>query len=254
MPQENFLTIPFLPSGDVSLMLSDGRIDYSMEKALQKRGIRIIKTAPIARLHRSIAYHPDVMAYHAGGNLIIAAPSLPESVADRLRGEGFNIIYGKSGLSQEYPKDVPYNVARIGNYAVHNFKYTDPVLYEQLVCQNLRLINVKQGYAKCSILVVDDRSIITEDEGIARAASKNGMDVLLIRRGHVLLPGMNYGFIGGAGGLISTSVMVFAGDVATHPDYDRIIAFLSKRGISICNLGQGQLMDLGSLVPLKERI
>ena len=44
------------------------------------------------------------------------------------------------------------------------------------------IINVKQGYAKCSICVVSDNAIITADKGIAKAAIQNRIDVLEITR------------------------------------------------------------------------
>ncbi|MDK2902769.1 MAG: hypothetical protein PWQ93_688 [Clostridiales bacterium] len=252
MPEETFLSIPFLPDGNVTLMLVDGRINKVMEYNLKQKGIRIIKTQPLPQLLPAIAYHPDMMLYPIQGDTVVVAPNISPDVVAQLKDEDFNILYGKAALCGNYPKDIAYNIARIGNNAMHNFKYTDSMTHELLQQQKLKFIDVKQGYTKCSVLVVDPNSIVTEDIGIAKVAAKNGINVLLIERGHVSLPGMNYGFIGGSGGLISKSVMAFAGDVSTHPDYNKIKNFLNEREIEIYNLDNGYIWDLGSLIPLKQ--
>ena len=64
----------------------------------------------------------------------------------------------------------------------------------------LTKIHVKQGYTRCSLLPVDDRSFITSDAGIAKTLAEHDTDVLLIHPGHIHLPGFDYGFIGGTGG------------------------------------------------------
>ena len=56
---------------------------------------------------------------------------------------------------------------------------------------------VKQGYAKCSTVLVNEQACITADTSIAAAVKQCGLDVLQIRPGFVELPGYPYGFLGG---------------------------------------------------------
>ena len=51
----------------------------------------------------------------------------------------------------------------------------------------LELIDVPQGYSKCSTVVLDERSIITYDRGIIKACEGRGLEVLEIRPGFVEL-------------------------------------------------------------------
>jgi hypothetical protein len=97
---------------------------------------------------------------------------------------------------------------------------------------------------------VNEKSGITSDEGIFRTLSGQGFDILLIRPGHIRLPGMDYGFIGGATGLISKHEMVVAGSLNLHPDGVRIEEFLADRGVSLVNLSEEPAMDIGTIIGL----
>jgi hypothetical protein len=66
------------------------------------------------------------------------------------------------------------------------------------------------------------------------------------------LKGLDYGFIGGASGLISPNLLAFAGDITAHPDFDKIEKFLFKNGINIKILDDGPLMDIGTITIIKE--
>lgn len=112
---------------------------------------------------------------------------------------------------------------------------------------------MRQGYAKCSAVPVTENAIITDDVAIASAAEKNGLEVLLVSKGDVLLPGREYGFIGGCCGLIAPDIMLFNGDLSSHGDADRIRAFLSSFGVSAEETGHFPLTDIGGILPLAEK-
>ena len=82
---------------------------------------------------------------------------------------------------------------------------------------------MNQGYAKCSTAVCD-RGIITADETIYSACCENGINALKITQGNVKLSGYEYGFIGGASGIIDGK-LTFFGDIRKHPDYLKIKEF-----------------------------
>lgn len=115
-------------------------------------------------------------------------------------------------LQESYPGNIRYNAICTGKYFIHNLKYTDPNLlqtartwhqeqYQQCGSSaKLQMVDVPQGYSRCCCMPVDDTSFITSDQGIAKALSAHDADVLLIEKGHILLPGFDYGFIGGCGG------------------------------------------------------
>lgn len=249
---ENFIQSPNLPKGKVSLAIIDGRVTEEMEKKLLDIGIRLIKTTPTAGLYEAISYHPDIVIHHIGDNEIIAAPNVENQILYKLEDEGFKIIVGKREVTGTYPFDVSYNVARFGNKAVCCVKYTDEILLQKLLDKGIEIINIKQGYAKCSICVVSKDSLITSDKGIYQELLKNNIAVLLITPGNIRLVNMNYGFIGGATGSVSNSDIAFFGNIEIHPNYNEIQTFMSEYNKSIINLSKNLVNDLGTLIPLKE--
>lgn len=249
---ENYVKDPNLPGKKVSLALVDGRVPYDIEKSLADKKIRLIKTKKIKELYDAISYHPDIMLCHVGENEIVAAPNIPESVIYSLENEGFKIIYGKKVLSGKYPLDIPYNVALFGKHAVCNMKHADDVLLDVLTGKGYKIINVNQGYAKCSISIINADALVTSDRGIHNILSENNFKSLLITPGHIRLFEMNYGFIGGAAGRISSSDIAFLGDVNLHPDATKINNFLNDNNKQPISLGKNQMIDLGTLIPLKE--
>lgn len=109
------------------------------------------------------------------------------------------------------------------------------------------ILNVGQGYSKCSCAILADGAIITADRGIATVTRQNGIDTLLISEGHVELPGYSYGFIGGASGLCG-SRLYFCGDLEKHPDHMAIEAFSKMHSTQCISLSDGMLYDVGSLI------
>ena len=81
---------------------------------------------------------------------------------------------------------------------------------------------------------------------------ENGINSLLIKEGNIKLFNMNYGFIGGTSGAVSNKCIAFYGDVKSHPCYNEINLFLQKCGKSLINLKENALLDMGTIIPLKE--
>jgi hypothetical protein len=249
---EKFIAAPNLPEGNVSCVIADGRVRDSILHTLRCSGIDVILTDRCDSLYNAVSFHPDMFIHHLGGNDIVAAPNSPAETIKKLSDRGVNIIRGGIPISRNYPGDIAYNVARIGEYAVCNISHTDRVLLSCLSDLGVRLIDVKQGYSKCSICVVDENSVITSDEGIYRSLFNHDIEVLRISPGLIELPGLNYGFIGGTSGFISAEYLSFAGNILLHPDFKKIEKFLFEHGKKIKMLDDGKLLDVGTLIPLKE--
>lgn len=149
-------------------------------------------------------------------------------------------------VSYNYPEYLAYNGVFLDRYFIHNLKYTSPVLLKEAEYMGLELVNVNQGYTKCSCVVVDGRSIITADEGIANKLLDIDIDVLKIETGHVLLDGFDYGFIGGASGRVGDRI-VFNGDLNTHPNHEMIREFILNKGLEIIDFKGLELYDIGTI-------
>lgn len=179
----------------------------------------IIPSFCCEKIQSPVCAHPD-MTLTKIEDVFVCSPDSYEYYSDCL---GEKVIKGKTELSFHYPHDIAYNVLIYKGFAFAKAEYTDGVIKEELKKRNIKLINVNQGYAKCSAAVCSE-GIITADETIYSACVENGIKSLKIARGHIKLAGYDYGFIGGASGIIGEK-MTFFGDVSKHPDYSKIKEF-----------------------------
>jgi len=248
----NFIESPNIPEKHVSAALVDARISIDVEKKLIELGIRLFKVLPHPGLYDAVCCHPDMMLHHIGDRAIVYAPGTDGGLIGQLRNEGFNLIKGGTEISPSYPGDIAYNVARVGKWYFHNLKHTDPIIKKQLEQLGIEPVHVEQGYTKCSVLPLDENSIITSDIGIAKIAEKKGLDVLAVANERsIRLPGLNYGFIGGAGGMLGKSVLGINGRLGTLDSSEDIASFLSRKNILLEELSDSVVTDIGSILPLK---
>lgn len=194
-------------------------------------GYRVKEIKAGRLVYPAISAHPDIYMCRLG--MSAGAPLLKA---------------GDNELGYSYPKNVPYNALCLDKYFIHNLKYTSERLKSAARDAKLQMINVKQGYTKCSIAAVDGSSVITSDEGIARTLEKySDINVLRIRPGYVDLPGFECGFIGGASGRVGDK-MLFNGDLSAHPDFKDICGFIEARGIEPVYFKGFPLEDIGSVI------
>ena len=157
------------------------------------------------------------------------------------------IRYIAAELGNYYPFDVQLNAAPVGKHLFCNLKYT-----ADLLCRHpaYKVIPVRQGYAKCSILPVGDSALITEDPSIVRAAQNNQIDVLQVAPKAVKLNGYSTGFLGGAASFSpfgDCNEIFFCGSLDSHPDAQRIRDFCTARGFEPVSLSDEPLYDVGTM-------
>jgi len=212
-------------------------------------GLNRLDLAPIympdnPNVDPKLAGHADLSVFYCGGKRLILAPHLKFSdFSYRLASLGFLPEYADIRQSAQYPYDTALNACLVGNKLFYS-----PGISAKEITDNrgYELIPVKQGYCGCSICAVDANSIITADKGIAAAAEAHGIDTLLISPGHIRLEGYEYGFIGGSGFMLYPDIMVFTGDIFSHPDAEKIVLFLKRRGIIAEKVTENKLFDIGS--------
>ncbi len=239
---------PLIPKKKVkSVLISHTEKEGSA--TLEKMGINTIKTQFSDLLAEPVAHHPDMLFLHLKENIcIVIDKNLP--FVSLLENIGFTVLEAKNNYSEKYPHDMGLNCLIIGKTVVGNIEHIDRTIKEQLADYNF--INVSQGYTKCSTCVINEHSLITEDESIYKAL-KNNFDVLKIDSGCVELNGYNYGFFGGCTGLIDKNVLAVNGELKFHKSYKDILEFLKHRNVDILELRAGNLNDIGSILPLEEK-
>lgn len=245
-----FLRRPRLPEGSVSLVLISGEYPW-LKDALKRQEIQSITTTADFRLPEPVRFHPDLQVCPF---LFEQMFVLKENIlADSLTALGFHVTQTITQPTPRYPGDVLCGGFLWGEHFVGNPKGIDKAIQEAAHDIGLKPLWVRQGYGACSTVLVDEHSAITADQGMARRLMDNGFEVLVIRPGHIQLPGYDTGFLGGCCGKLAPNELAFTGELSSHPDGERIKSFLVKQGIKAIELIKGPLVDVGGILPLLEK-
>ncbi len=199
------------------------------------------------RFDTRISSHPDLIISIIDHTLVIDEHA-HITIFEQLDSLGIPYVIGSSRLSATYPEDIAYNTVITKDFLLHKLDYTNSLLMKHSIYSNKKLLSVKQGYTKCSTVVVNDDTIITSDQGIYKAA-KDFMNILLIQPGHVLLEGYDFGFLGGTSGVFEDEVVIH-GDLSKHPDFRKIKAFIEASHKTLRYFEEIPLTDIGSILIL----
>ena len=233
---------------DMRAVIVDYRADVKIITSLEKIGYKVIPSVNNTNVSLELSGHPDMQICKCGDNIFVCAPECYEYYRNTLSSFGVTLICGKTTLGCNYPCDIAYNVAWIGDIAVCNVKHTDSVVIDTLIKNGIKVVDVAQGYSKCNVCIVNDNSAITSDFGVSKPLADNGIDVLLVEKGNIDIIGWEYGFIGGASGKISDDKLAFCGNLSLHPDYKKMIDFCTVRNVECISLSDKRLTDTGSLI------
>lgn len=225
----------------------DKTMDNNMKNIISKQGYIVIDTVMCENVQMPLRYHPDIQLCRIDKQTIVVEPSCFQYYKDLFNNTYIEIIEGESELQQNYPYDIAYNVLIAESYAVHNFKYTDKRVLEELSKRNIKLIDIKQGYSKCAISILSNGKLMTEDKGVFNTLSKEGIEVLYIPKKEVELLGYDYGFIGGASSQGGDSVF-FCGSLSKHSYSDYIKNYILD--VNTIELSNKTLYDYGSIIIL----
>ncbi|WP_411678597.1 DUF6873 family GME fold protein [Clostridium thailandense] len=223
----------------------DYRIGEEEKCNLKKLGCEVLVCPPSKLLYDAICGHPDVLLHIIDNENLMVHKDMNVKFVKLLKKLGFNVSFSENNLNSLYPYDVILNAVNLSNLFIHNIKYTDPELLKKV--GNKKLINVKQGYTKCSTAIVSENAIMTSDKNIAKTLFKENIDVLLLPPGDILLPGLDYGFIGGCCGLLDYKLLAFYGDLNYYAYGKKVLEFLKKHSIEPIFLRKEKLIDRGSL-------
>ena len=212
----------------------------------KKFNFDVIKIPRDNNLYKAIDGHTDIQLNILDTNTIIINKNINLTFKELLKTKNINFIESYTTLSEKYPNNIPLNAYITDNYLIHNLKFTDKKILDYF--KNKKIINVKQGYTKCSILPLREKAIITNDNGIYNTLKSEDFDILLLPYGDIELSGLNYGFIGGVGGMISNDCMAFFGSLDNYAYGDEVKKFLYKYDIKPIYLNNTKLIDRGSLL------
>jgi len=242
-----YVNKPNIPSGKVSRVIVDYRISNESEKTLQNLGIELIKTIPEDNLYEQVNGHPDMQIHHLGGNDFICTPFVYTYYKENLKGA--NIFTG-TRLFPRYPNDISYNGVLVNDVFFHKIKYTQSEILDYYSRKDIKLVNINQGYSKCSVAVISDNAIITSDKIIFNKALENKLNALYVDPSQIILNGMSNGFIGGCCGMIDKNTLAINGSIKYLGEGIKIKNFCNEHNVKILELQNTPLTDIGSIMPI----
>lgn len=204
---------------------------------------KVVKTIENKNLLCGLKAHPDILVHVLpNGDVICDRENYDyykNIFSDR------NVIPSERFLDKDYPGDIPLNCFSFKNYFIHNTKYTDKKILDFYKRKGYNIINVKQGYSKCSTLVTRD-FLITEDAGIYKSL-KDTLPIYKIDSGQIKLRNFNYGFIGGSSGSIEKELFL-TGDYKKHSSSNIIDDVVKKYKYKLTILSDKEIEDYGSIL------
>lgn len=223
-------------------------VSPAIYEALNKRGINTTFSKEVKDLIDYEKFHADMQLLVINDTAFI--PKNVEGLSNIVAPHYKNVVVCGE-ISEKYPSNIALNAALVGNYLLCKASSLACEVTEYCKNNGIVIVNVNQGYTKCSTLVVNDNAIITADLGISRVAKHYGIDCLLINPGHIYLNGSNYGFIGGASVVIGDNIYFF-GDINHHPDSGNILEFVKNFNMNSISLTSEILFDVGGAVILNK--
>lgn len=247
---ERILLNPNLPQNDVTLAAISETAGESIKK-LHSLDISTVGTVPHEKLSVSVNSHSDIRMLHIETNKLFCF----KEETDKYRQlANFTVFSINETMGLKYPDDVRLNCAVIGKNIICNTKTISKEILKYADENGFNIINCNQGYSKCSICIIDDNSIITDDPSIYKSAQFFLNDILFISKGSIGLKGADYGFIGGCTGKLGKNKIAINGRIESHNDHNEIIDFLEQHQMECIELTNNKLEDIGGIIPLAERI
>ena len=209
----------------------------------------VIELPPFGALDSRVASHPDMLIFELGGKLFLSRDyyKVAKSEIDSIIASiGLSPVLTDDKFTSNYPGDIKFNAFTVSDFLIGNTEYISRDLKDFASDCGIKQVKVRQGYAKCSTLVLKD-AVISADKGICDAVRAVGCDALQISPGDVLLDGYDCGFLGGASGVYKNKIF-FCGDITKHKDFESISEFSAARGYDIISLSGEPLYDVGTIL------
>lgn len=246
---ERFLINPNLPKNKVITVFADID-DIALKNVFDRLAIKVVSVAENKFLDAPISKHADILANYVGKSTFLIDENQVELCNFIKNNDGKSVVI--ENIKSPYPNDCLLNFADIGDYIICN----KSILLEQIVkyLPQKEIIDVKQGYSKCSVCICKHNTFITDDISIYNALLQyDNINSLLVEKGSVSINKYNYGFIGGCCGLIDKNLLLFNGDLSTHIDFDKIEKFLYDNNVKYIDIKGKPLTDIGSIIPITEK-
>ncbi|WP_099203087.1 DUF6873 family GME fold protein [Miniphocaeibacter massiliensis] len=238
---------PFVFNKRVKAVIISYKASEELKKLLKDLNIETIKTLPNTFLDVPVNDHPDLVVHPIDYKNILVCREYFNYYHKKLSKYDINVFSSKNYLEKNYPKDIYLNVSRVGRYFFHKKDCIDENLNEQLI-KHYKPVNVKQGYAKCSTMIIKNETVVTTDLKLHEKYLNLGLKSYLLPPDFINLPGYDTGFIGGTCGNIGKDEIIFYGNLEKYRYSDKLLKILKKENIKYYYPKTDSFIDRGSVI------
>lgn len=239
---------PNLPIENAKLVVMSTN-NKELVKRVEELEIKVLSSENLSKLLIFEQYHTDLQFLHYNNDTAFVLKEC-SNLKEKLKKHFTNVIEISKSIEKDYPNNVMLNCVVLNDKLICNTKTVANEILEMATNDNLKIINVNQGYTKCSTCIVNENAIITSDKSIYKSC-RNEIDVLLIKQGHIKLTGTDYGFIGGSSFKVNKNTLAFTGNIKLHPDYNSIKSFAQNHNVDLLSLTENIMIDIGSIIPIE---
>ena len=222
--------------------------ELASEQFEKSTGIKALSLKPYNKLDVPVASHADMLICVIDKTVFCYKDYYSSNITifNAIKECGYDIVITEKECGSKYPNDIALNVLVADRKIFCNKKHTAREIIDFATVNGYKIIDVKQGYASCSTLLIDKSLAITADKGMKKALDSENIDTLLISNEGIKLRGYNCGFIGGTGVSMNDKVYLF-GNIKNHPSYKTILDAIEKKGLSIIEVVSNDLYDFGGV-------
>ena len=248
--KERFLKNPNLPENKVTAVYAQID-DNALKNAFDELTTKVVSVNENPLLDTPVNCHADMLTNYIGKSIFLSDKHQIELCKFIEEHNGKTVLL--ENIRSPYPCDCLLNFADIGDYIICNRSILMNEIIELL--PEKMIIDVKQGYSKCSVCICKHNTIITDDISVYNAVLRyDNINCLFVEKGSVCIDKYDYGFIGGCCGLVDKKTLLFNGDLSTHSDFDKIKKFLYDNDVNYIDIKGKKLTDIGSIIPILETI
>ncbi len=223
-------------------IVCDSRLPDAMKSTLQN-DYHILEFSAKNVVEEPLHGHPDIFLAQINEKLIIA-PNSPKYIFDYLHTHSILYQMGKENVGFSYPEIAKYNVSANQNLILCNSTICDSEILNY--SKNLEIINVKQGFCRCSTLILEEDVFITSDQGIFKVLKNRNLEVHYFSDTNIFLPGYRHGLLGGCLGIDKESRrVVVSGSLDTLENGNELRLMLQNLAYDVLELGNKCLLDVG---------
>lgn len=235
------------------LVLIGANANNFINEGFCNNGFNVISLPADKRLAPQVESHADMLIFNLDDTVFCNEFYYKNNIEifDLISKYGYQINASSFSVSDRYPCDIALNQARIKKTIIGRADSCAESILKYANDHEYEYHSSKQGYAKCSTLILGEKAIVSADTNIISIANQLEIDTLKIENNsnEIILNGYDYGFIGGASAVYQNKVFFF-GDIMRHSQGEKIVTFCEKHGFSAISLGRESLFDVGGAIIL----